>query len=178
MEGDMRCDMSDILFPCLLPKKQGVWHVSTSAFLMSICRSRAPFGVKRLWPCWLRLNLWRIQINTTKNCLWYLWEQKSNLKSLTVLIRCWSCLSMAIGQPTVGWFPGLEDPTGESIWPPAVVLMAHLSTSRLKALLHDKSVLELGAGNGHLETKTVFHGKGRRLKHLRGLWSKKKRLWD
>ena len=54
------------------------------------------------------------------------------------------------GQAAVGWFPGLHDPTGDCTWPPAVVLMAHLSTARTKALLRNRSVLELGAGNGRL----------------------------
>lgn len=58
--------------------------------------------------------------------------------------------AVASGQAAVGWFPGLQDPTGDCTWPPAVVLMAHLSQSRTKALLHNKSVLELGAGNGSL----------------------------
>ncbi|CAJ1452790.1 unnamed protein product [Effrenium voratum] len=57
---------------------------------------------------------------------------------------------MAIGLADVGWFPGLQDPTGESTWPPAVVLMAHLSSSRGRALLCGRNVLELGAGNGEL----------------------------
>ena len=41
-----------------------------------------------------------------------------------------------------------QDPTGDSTWPPAVVLMAHFATSRARAMLHGKAVLELGAGNG------------------------------
>ena len=57
---------------------------------------------------------------------------------------------MAIGVPTIGWFPGLSDPTGDCVWPPAVVLMAYLSTARGRALLHGRTVLELGAGNGDL----------------------------
>eukprot|EP00435_Cladocopium_sp_Y103_P075029 s168_g53.t1 len=70
---------------------------------------------------------------------------------------------MAIGQADVGWFPGLEDPTGDCTWPPAVVLMAHLSTSRSKALLHNKSVLELGAGNGSLAKFLALNSQPRKL---------------
>ena len=33
----------------------------------------------------------------------------------------WGSSAMAIGLPEVGWFPGLRDPTGDCVWPPAVV---------------------------------------------------------
>ncbi|CAK9032048.1 unnamed protein product [Durusdinium trenchii] len=70
---------------------------------------------------------------------------------------------MALGRAEIGWFPGLQDPTGESTWPPAVVLMAHLASSRGRALLHGKDVLELGAGNGALAKAVAVNAQPRKL---------------
>eukprot|EP00913_Durusdinium_trenchii_P017121 g16101.t1 len=63
----------------------------------------------------------------------------------------------------MGRWGGLQDPTGESTWPPAVVLMAHLASSRGRALLHGKDVLELGAGNGALAKAVAVNAQPRKL---------------
>mmetsp|Transcript_93991 Transcript_93991/g.275106 ORF Transcript_93991/g.275106 Transcript_93991/m.275106 type:complete len:242 (+) Transcript_93991:104-829(+) len=61
---------------------------------------------------------------------------------------------MALGPGHVGWFPGMQDPTGETVWAATAVLAAHIRGSAAEQLA-GRTVLELGAGTGALASVAV-----------------------